>query len=914
MSYLTPFTLWLEIEPPVLISFVVRSFAFFAMVSLLVLALRRQSAATRHFVLATAMLGSLLVPLMTLAIPAWRVLPSSWSVFMGDGSSKTTNSVLAERNLPESEMLAASSESSQATVSSQVTPFGTLPYIATPQPSDIPADTEMPCTVDADASIQLLTEEPVARDNAWAWSTQSLEWFAGHAVQLCLAVWGVGIVLTLIPVAIGFIRLRRLYRRSQPLPPPLALQLASLAEEYCPGRTLDGRMTDVACLPMTWGFQSPVLLMPAELQRWSFERRQLVMLHELAHVRRFDYVTQLIGQVARSVYWFNPIAWYVLAQLKMEQEHAADDCVMEAGIAPEEYAAELLSITSRIPQQEWDTSLALAMGRKERLSHRLSVMLNPSLKRGGLNLLPAVITLGFIAGASCCVAICQPRAAIAVPPERNSTVPVPATATQPAVIHQDEVIEQASVTEPTVNSDEKPQDAKTPENDKAAEAPAKTKTRMVTELLERIENMSALPIDAAKLEEGAIRGILEALRDPHSQLISAEEFKVLSQHLEGRMAGIGVMLKQEASSVVIMQTLPNSVARNSGIQPGEILIKVNGTPVATVADAAKMIRGVVGTEITLSTKGMQANDEKLVTMTRGHVEIPMMQGWDTMANDEWSYWVDQPQGIAYLRILSFNQNLAKDLRRTVLELSGNGLRGLVLDLRDCGGGLFHEMVDVASCFMSDVPIVEVKSRQEFDSPLKTKPDAPFPDVPLVVLINGHTASAAEVVTAALQEQNRAIVIGERSFGKGTIQSFVPLGEGQQNLRLTVGVLTTPKGRALQRNADSIDWGVNPNEGFYVPLVPAQVAAREKRTIERTADNETLTTRTLSELQTDEHDAQLAAAVETLQSYLRTGKYAPTGKPLAEMKSSPQSISELLQEREQLRARLQDLEQKLEAVR
>jgi carboxyl-terminal processing protease len=202
------------------------------------------------------------------------------------------------------------------------------------------------------------------------------------------------------------------------------------------------------------------------------------------------------------------------------------------------------------------------------------------------------------------------------------------------------------------------------------------------------------------------------------------------------------------------------------------------------------------------------------------IHVDTVMGDRRKPNDEWDFLLDSDKRIGYIRLTAFSRDTASDLREALDELTSGGLRGLVLDLRFNPGGLLNSAVDVADLFLADGTIVSTKGRAVPERKWEAKKDGTFDGFPMVVLVNRYSASASEIVSAALQDHKRAIVIGERSWGKGSVQNVIELESGKSALKLTTASYQRPNGHNIHRFPDAKEtdeWGVKPNDGFEIKL-------------------------------------------------------------------------------------------------
>ncbi|WP_036233701.1 S41 family peptidase [Marinobacterium litorale] len=311
--------------------------------------------------------------------------------------------------------------------------------------------------------------------------------------------------------------------------------------------------------------------------------------------------------------------------------------------------------------------------------------------------------------------------------------------------------------------------------------------RMFAEVYGRIKDAYVEPVEDDKLLQDAVRGMLAGL-DPHSTYLEPEAFESLQVHTSGEFGGLGIEVGLEDGFVRVIAPIDDTPAKRAGIKAGDLIIKLDDTPVQGMGlnEAVDMMRGEIGSEIrlTIVRDGIEKPFE--VTLVRDAIKVVSTKSR-----------VLEP-GYGYLRITQFQLNTAEDLRKALAELGETQpLKGLVLDLRNNPGGVLQAAVDVADTFLDDGLIVYTEGRLS-SSQLRFSAgrETQAPDLPMVVLINGGSASASEIVAGALQDHRRAVLMGTDSFGKGSVQTVLPLA-GERALKLTTARYYTPSGRSIQ---------------------------------------------------------------------------------------------------------------------
>ncbi len=340
--------------------------------------------------------------------------------------------------------------------------------------------------------------------------------------------------------------------------------------------------------------------------------------------------------------------------------------------------------------------------------------------------------------------------------------------------------------------------------------------RTFTEIFAKIKNDYVEPIEDKQLLESAIRGMLAGL-DPHSAYLVPEDYKQLQQGTSGEFGGLGIEVGMEDGFVKVIAPIDDTPASRAGIEAGDLIIRLNETPVKgmSLADAVKIMRGKPGTDIELTVVREGRDRPFKVTITRDVIKVRSVKSRVL------------EEGYGYVRVTQFQTRTGENLREAINELkqdSGGRLAGLVLDLRNNPGGVLSAAVSVSDAFLTDGIIVYTDGRLD-DAKLKfnAKPTDVLDGAPIVVLVNGGSASASEIVAGALQDHKRAIIMGEKTFGKGSVQTILPMENGSA-LKLTTARYYTPLGTSIQASGITPDIEVGP---LKLALAEAQGATRVK---------------------------------------------------------------------------------------
>jgi carboxyl-terminal processing protease len=333
-----------------------------------------------------------------------------------------------------------------------------------------------------------------------------------------------------------------------------------------------------------------------------------------------------------------------------------------------------------------------------------------------------------------------------------------------------------------------------------------------------------------QLVEDMIEGGLERL-DPHTTYFNERELQQFRIKSKGKFGGVGISVLRDQGTKGLLVTSPiaGTPAYEAGIQPGDLITKVDGVSLEgkRSTDAIDLIMGEPGTPVTLTVLHEGETEPTDMPLKRATIEVPTVVG-DMRKPDEpkeWDYMIDKDKKIAYIRVLEFGETTAADLRKALQALQTQGVTGLVLDLRANPGGLLKSAVEVSDMFLSEGAIVSTRRRRsDDDETFNAKPDnnllEPAADHPIVVLIDRFSASASEIVAAALQDHKRATIIGERSYGKGSVQNLHAMEDRKTAIKITIASYWRPSGKNIHRFPDAKetdDWGVRPNEGFDVRL-------------------------------------------------------------------------------------------------
>ena len=310
--------------------------------------------------------------------------------------------------------------------------------------------------------------------------------------------------------------------------------------------------------------------------------------------------------------------------------------------------------------------------------------------------------------------------------------------------------------------------------------------KLFADVIELVEKTYVDPVETKELIEKAIQGMVHSL-DPHSSLLSPDDFKELQIDTQGEFTGIGVSITMRNGFVTVVSPIEGTPAYKAGIKAGDIIVKVDGEPTKELRQAVKMIRGAKGTKVLVTIKREGVNEPIDFNLVRDVIPVESVRSF-----------LLKP-GYGYIWITNFRDNTTEDLVSELEKLESGKvpLNGLILDLRDNPGGLLNQSIQISDLFLEKGAILSIKGRQKNDAKIyEAKPSSTKRSYPMVVLINGGSASASEIVAGALQDSKRALILGTTSFGKGSVQNVETLRDGY-GLKLTIARYYTPSGRSIQ---------------------------------------------------------------------------------------------------------------------
>ena len=320
------------------------------------------------------------------------------------------------------------------------------------------------------------------------------------------------------------------------------------------------------------------------------------------------------------------------------------------------------------------------------------------------------------------------------------------------------------------------------------------KIDLFSEVLEKIQDDYVEEVDQSEIMDAAINGVLQSL-DPYSSYMSPEIFEEMQTETSGEFGGLGIEVSMEAGVVKVIAPIDDTPAAKAGIKSGDYIVKINGEQVQgkTLMQAVNLMRGPINSSIEITVRRKGEKKARNFNITREIIEVKSVVA--KIINNK----------IGYLRLRAFNENSDNQLKKEILKLEKNKkLQGYVFDLRNNPGGLLSQAVKISDFFLDDGEIVSTKGRKERENrKFFARKGDKISGKPLIVLINNGSASAAEIVAGALQDHKRAILLGETSYGKGSVQSIIPL-KNRGAIRLTISKYYLPSGKSISEIGVSPD--------------------------------------------------------------------------------------------------------------
>lgn len=367
---------------------------------------------------------------------------------------------------------------------------------------------------------------------------------------------------------------------------------------------------------------------------------------------------------------------------------------------------------------------------------------------------------------------------------------------------------------------------------------------VISEVRTKILSYYVDDVPSQKILKGALQGMLETL-DPYSEYLDEENYRQMSEGTEGEFVGIGIEINQEHGNLTVASPIEGSPAAKAGVLAGDKIIAIDGklTEGMSLSDCIQRLRGRQGTPVVVKVLRLTGKSPEDITIIRDKIQITSIKDPCIL---------ERETGIGYLRLSKFNRHTGEDLRKNIDKLLQDGMRSLIIDLRFNSGGLLEASVDVVDCFVTEGVIVETKGRdRQSHKVYRAEAKDTYDKLPLVVLVNKRSASASEIVAGALQDHRRARLVGSKTYGKGSVQSILPLSDEKTAIKLTTAKYYTPAGRCIEKQGDK--------EGGIDPDIAVEMSPDEERELVRWFASPIQQRPTIHE-----HDRQLQKAVEILK--------------------------------------------------
>ena len=400
--------------------------------------------------------------------------------------------------------------------------------------------------------------------------------------------------------------------------------------------------------------------------------------------------------------------------------------------------------------------------------------------------------------------------------------------------------------------------------------------KVFVDTFEQIDRNYVTQVDRRELVEAAMRGMLLKL-DPYSSYIDKQELRSFNEHVEQEFGGIGIQvtIDPRTRQLMVMTPLPGTPAYKAGVLAGDRILEIDDKLTSDFQEGREMdsainlMRGKPGAPVKIKLQHTGSESPETVEITRATIKTPTVLGDHYDAKGEWSFMLNEQEKIGYIRLTSFGRNSAEELHDALLKLQKEGMKALILDMRFNPGGLLTAATAIADFFISNGVIVSTKGRNTEEQFVQAKKAGTFSGFPMAVLVNRYSASASEIVSACLQDYKRAIIVGERTWGKGSVQNVVELEGGQSALKLTTASYHRPSGKNIHKfpkATDKDEWGVMPDPGYELKM-----SFEEMRDLDTSRRDREVIRSDGTVPKSDFVDKQLNAAIEALRKQLAEGK-------------------------------------------
>jgi len=427
--------------------------------------------------------------------------------------------------------------------------------------------------------------------------------------------------------------------------------------------------------------------------------------------------------------------------------------------------------------------------------------------------------------------------------------------------------------------------------------------RTLVDIHRQISTNYVEPVDEDDLRQKAIEGLFTDL-DPFSVYIPPAQQEDFDRMLDDSFKGVGIEFDIEDGKPTVVTPIEGSPAFAAGVMAGDVIEKIDGqsTVGLQIADLAKKITGPLGSKVTLTV--LHPTGETIdLPLTRQEIVLATVKGYQRKPDAGWDYFIAKDSKIAYLRVTQFTENTFDEMHDALVGtpadggkpaipgIMDTGMKGLILDLRFNPGGRLDQAIKVVNMFVKEGVIVSTKGRNRPENIVRADGKGTLPYFPMIVLINQHSASAAEIVSGSLKDNHRALIVGERSYGKGSVQELIPLEDNGGELKLTVAYYYLPSGRLVHRKKGATDWGVEPQ--IVVPMDDEAQQEVLKIRADQEAIRATGSRPSTRPVTTQPTDAQLEQAINMMKAgFVLNGDLPPTtsGEPAAPVAPATQPVA------------------------
>lgn len=436
---------------------------------------------------------------------------------------------------------------------------------------------------------------------------------------------------------------------------------------------------------------------------------------------------------------------------------------------------------------------------------------------------------------------------------------------------------------------------------------------------------SELPAFSAGLMEGDVLthiddGTVEGLspRVAMQRIVESRDDPAITVQRGGQE--VTVTITPDNFELTIISPIEGSPALRAGLVSGDVIVEIAGqdTHGKSTSQAIDLIAGPEDTQVAMKVRRLNQTIED-VPITRKRIEVHTVKGFRRNADHSWNHLMDPVNGVGYIRLDQFSDPSTKEIKDAIASLKKQDFKGLIIDLRYNPGGLLNQAIDISEMFLSSGDIVSTNGRNSPKRKWTASDKADVGDFPIVAMVNEGSASAAEILAGALKDNDRAVILGTRSYGKGSVQQVLQLENGAGAIKVTTAHYYLPSGRNIHRHDGNPHWGVDPNDGYYVPVNNRRIRSRntirhENDIIRAHYDAPSQSPTTPADLRQEWKDDQLAAALETLTAKITTGEFSKVGQGDAQLQSHMTELASLEQNRDLLVERLHAVDEKIVELR